>query len=293
MDRKHGVVVRFHSNMLDVIDSNTREKYMCTLRGKFKKQKIRPLVGDTVEYIGFPDMKGRIENILPRKNELARPHIANIDQVILVLTMSHPPLSLLTLDKFLILAESQEIDSILVFNKADLLTHEEREKMKEIIDYYSKFYTVLETSAKSGKGLEPLKTIFSGKLSTMAGMSGVGKSSLLNAIEPGLKLKEGLLSEQLEKGKHTTTYSELLSIGSNGFIADTPGFAFLDMKKFNKDHIKFMMPDIINHSRDCAFDDCSHINEPDCGVVDALERGELLDTRYNSYVQIYGEIENS
>jgi ribosome biogenesis GTPase len=279
--------------MLDVIDSNTREKYMCTLRGKFKKQKIRPLVGDIVEYIGFPDMKGRIESILPRKNELARPHIANIDQVILVLTISHPPLSLLTLDKFLILAESQEIDSILVFNKADLLTHEEREKMKEIIDYYSKFYTVLETSAKSGKGLEPLKTIFSGKLSTMAGMSGVGKSSLLNAIEPGLKLKEGLLSEQLEKGKHTTTYSELLSIGSNGFIADTPGFAFLDMKKFNKDHIKFMMPDIINHSRDCAFDDCSHINEPDCGVVDALERGELLDTRYNSYVQIYGEIENS
>lgn len=293
MDRRHGIVIRFHSNMLDVVDTQTREKYMCTLRGKFKKQRIRPLVGDLVEYIGFPDMKGRIENILPRKNELARPHIANIDQVILVLTMSQPPLSLLTLDKFLIMAESQEIDSILIFNKTDLMTQHDREEMATIVAYYSQFYTVLKTSAKSGEGIEPLKTIFSGKISTMAGMSGVGKSSLLNTIEPGLSLREGVLSEQLVRGKHTTTYSELLSIGNNGLIADTPGFAFLDMKRFNKDHIKFLMPDIINHSRYCAFDDCSHINEPDCGVIDALEAGEILDTRYNNYVQIYQEIENS
>jgi len=279
--------------MLDVIDTQTRDRYMCTLRGKFKKQGIRPLVGDLVEYIGFPDMKGRIENILPRKNELARPHIANIDQVILVLTMSQPSLSLLTLDKFLIMAESQEIESILVFNKTDLMTHHDREEMNEIAAYYSKFYTVLETSAKTGRGIELLKTIFSGKISTMAGMSGVGKSSLLNAVEPGLSLREGVLSEQLERGKHTTTYSELLSISSNGLIADTPGFAFLDMKHFDKHHIRFLMPDLINHSRYCAFDDCTHINEPDCGVIDALENGEILDTRYDNYVQIFEEIENS
>jgi len=293
MDRRQGIVVRFHSNMLDIVDTETRKKYSCTLRGKFKKQNIRPLVGDLVEYISFPDMKGRIENILPRKNELARPHIANIDQVILVVTMAHPPLSLLTLDKFLILAESQELDSILVFNKVDLLTHHEKEEMNDIAEYYARFYTVLKTSAKTGRGMDPLKTIFSGKISTMAGMSGVGKSSLLNTVEPGLSLKEGVLSEQLERGKHTTTYSELLAIGNNGLIADTPGFSFLDMKWFNKHHIKFLMPDIINHSRNCAFDDCSHINEPDCGVIQALESGDILATRYASYVQIVEEIEKN
>ena len=176
MDRRQAIVVRFHSNMLDVIDSDNRKRYTCTLRGKFKKQGIRPIVGDVVEYIGFPDMKGRIENILPRKNELDRPRIANIDQVILVLTVSHPPISLLTLDKFLIMAELQDIESVLVFNKLDLLDASEIMEQQQLVDYYSKHYTTIQTSAKTGDGLEFLKQIFNGKTSTLAGMSGVGKA---------------------------------------------------------------------------------------------------------------------
>ncbi|MFW6262754.1 MAG: ribosome small subunit-dependent GTPase A, partial [Thermotogota bacterium] len=171
MDRRQAIVVRFHSNMLDVIDTQTRKRYTCTLRGKFKKQGIRPVVGDVVEYIGFQDMKGRIENILPRKNQLDRPKIANIDQVILVLTLSHPPISLLTLDKFLIMAEFQDIESVLVFNKVDLLNDDEKRKQQRLIDYYSTYYTTIQTSAKTGEGLDLLKKIFKGKISTSAGMS--------------------------------------------------------------------------------------------------------------------------
>ena len=285
-------MVRFHSNMLDVIDSDNRKRYTCTLRGKFKKQGIRPIVGDVVEYIGFPDMKGRIENILPRKNELDRPRIANIDQVILVLTVSHPPISLLTLDKFLIMAELQDIESVLVFNKLDLLDASEIMEQKQLVNYYSKHYTTIQTSAKTGDGLEFLKQIFNGKTSTLAGMSGVGKSSLLNAIEPGLKLREGLLSQQLERGKHTTTYTELLSIGESGLIADTPGFAFLDLKDFRKENIRFLMPEFIDYSSNCSFENCSHVNEPGCGVKEAITEGEILSTRYESYIRILEEIEN-
>src|SRR6056297_3509135 len=291
MDRRQAVVVRFHSNMLDVIDNQTRKRYTCTLRGKFKKQRIRPIVGDIVEYIGFQDMKGRIENILPRKNELNRPRIANIDQVILVLTVSHPPISLLTLDKFLIMAELQDIESVLVFNKWDLLNTEEKAEQQQLADYYSKHYTTIQTSAKTGEGLDLLKQVFNGKTSTLAGMSGVGKSSLLNAIEPGLRLKEGVLSQQLERGKHTTTYTELLKIGESGLIADTPGFAFLDLKTFKRDSVKFLMPDMLNYTSDCSYENCSHLTEPGCAVKEAVEDGELLLSRYESYIRIIEEIE--
>lgn len=290
MDRRHAIVVRFHSNMLDVVDNQTRKRYTCTLRGKFKKQGIRPIVGDIVEYIGFQDMKGRIENILPRKNELDRPKIANIDQVILVLTVSHPPISLLTLNKFLIMAEFQDIESVLVFNKADLLNQQEKQEQQRLTEYYSRHYTTIQTSAKTGEGLDLLKRIFNGKTSTLAGMSGVGKSSLLNAVEPGLKLKEGMLSQQLERGKHTTTYTELLMIGESGLIADTPGFAFLDLTDFKKESIRFLMPDFMNYSPDCSFENCSHINEPDCAVKEAVQEGKILSSRYDSYIKIIEEI---
>ena len=290
MDRRHGVVMRFHSNMLDVIDSDTRGKYLCTLRGRFKKQRIRPIVGDIVEYIGFQDGKGRIENILPRKNELERPHIANIDQIILVATVVHPALSRITLDKFLILAESQELECVIVFNKADLLDEESLQQLEAIADYYARFYTIQRASAKTGEGIEPIKTLLEGRISTMAGMSGVGKSSLLNRIDPMLKLKEGVLSEQVVKGKHTTTYSELLPICERGLIADTPGFAHLDLRHFNKHHIKFFFPDFLNHSGRCSFSNCSHIDEPGCGVKEAVENAQILKSRYENYRQIYQEV---
>jgi len=278
--------------MLDVIDTLSRKRYTCTLRGKFKQQGIRPIVGDIVEYIGFDDMKGRIENILPRKNELNRPRIANIDQVILVLTISHPPISLITLDKFLIMAELQEIESVLVFNKLDLLDSKAKINQDKLMAYYSKYHTCIQTSAKTAQGIDLLKRVFNGKISTMAGMSGVGKSSLLNAIEPGLKLREGDLSQQLVRGKHTTTYTELLGIGETGLIADTPGFAFLDLKDFDSENIRFLMPDLIDYSSMCSFENCSHIAEPGCAVKEAVEEGKILMSRYENYLKILDEIDN-
>jgi len=278
--------------MLDVIDTLSRKRYTCTLRGKFKQQGIRPIVGDIVEYIGFDDMKGRIENILPRKNELNRPKIANIDQVILVLTISHPPISLITLDKFLIMAELQEIESVLVFNKLDLLDSKAKINQDKLMAYYSKYHTCIQTSAKTAQGIDLLKRVFNGKISTMAGMSGVGKSSLLNAIEPGLKLREGDLSQQLVRGKHTTTYTELLGIGETGLIADTPGFAFLDLKDFDSENIRFLMPDLIDYSSMCSFENCSHIAEPGCAVKEAVEEGKILMSRYENYLKILDEIDN-
>ena len=292
MDRRQAIVVRFHSNMLDVIDTLSRKRYTCTLRGKFKQQGIRPIVGDIVEYIGFDDMKGRIENILPRKNELNRPRIANIDQVILVLTISHPPISLITLDKFLIMAELQEIESVLVFNKLDLLDSKAKINQDKLMAYYSKYHTCIQTSAKTAQGIDLLKRVFNGKISTMAGMSGVGKSSLLNAIEPGLKLREGDLSQQLVRGKHTTTYTELLGIGETGLIADTPGFAFLYLKDFDSENIRFLMPDLIDYSSMCSFENCSHIAEPGCAVKEAVEEGKILMSRYENYLKILDEIDN-
>jgi len=292
MDRRQAIVVRFHSNMLDVIDTLTRKRYTCTLRGKFKQQGIRPIVGDIVEYIGFDDMKGRIENILPRKNELNRPKIANIDQVILVLTISHPPISLITLDKFLIMAELQEIESVLVFNKVDLLDSSAKIDQDKLMAYYSKYHTCIQTSAKTSQGIDILKRLFNGKISTMAGMSGVGKSSLLNAIEPGLKLREGDLSQQLVRGKHTTTYTELLGIGETGLIADTPGFAFLDLKDFDSENIRFLMPDLIDYSSMCSFENCMHVSEPGCAVKEAVEEGKILMSRYENYLKILDEIDN-
>jgi len=278
--------------MLDVIDTLSRKRYTCTLRGKFKQQGIRPIVGDIVEYIGFDDMKGRIENILPRKNELNRPRIANIDQVILVLTISHPPISLITLDKFLIMAELQEIESVLVFNKLDLLDSKAKINQDKLMAYYSKYHTCIQTSAKTAQGIDLLKRVFNGKISTMAGMSGVGKSSLLNAIEPGLKLREGDLSQQLVRGKHTTTYTELLGIGETGLIADTPGFAFLYLKDFDSENIRFLMPDLIDYSSMCSFENCSHIAEPGCAVKEAVEEGKILMSRYENYLKILDEIDN-
>ncbi len=291
MDRRIGVVARFHSNMLDVEDENNHKRYSCTLRGKFKMQKIRPIVGDIVEFVCFDDSKGRIENILPRKNELKRPAIANIDQVILVGTVKHPDFSYLTYDKFLVLAEKEEIETVFVFNKTDLVSDEDMKRIRPYIEFLEDNYTVLYTSAKSGEGIEDLKRVLKGRISTMAGMSGVGKSTLLNAIDPQLKLKEGILSTQLERGKHTTTYSELLSIESGGLIADTPGFAFLSVSDIKAGDLKFYFPDFIENSAECYYKNCLHLDEPDCGVISGVEEGSILESRYNNYISMMSEID--
>lgn len=283
--RRKGIVTKFMSNMAMVQDYETGEKYLCKLRGKFKEQKIRPIVGDIVEFRPLFSNEGVIENIYNRKNELLRPRIANIDQVVVVTSLKKPEVPLKILDRYLVLVQHANLPAIIVLNKCDLLTKKEIEQFKDI---YKDIYPVYAVSAKTKEGIDKLKEIFKNKISTMAGMSGVGKSSLLNAINPGLSLKVNEISEKLEKGRHTTTVIELLHFDFGGWIADTPGFANLDISHINHSELKNYFPEFGNFY--CLYPDCMHINEPECGVKKAIEKGEIKESRYKSYVELYYEL---
>ncbi|MBB6061650.1 ribosome biogenesis GTPase [Thermosipho japonicus] len=283
--RRKGVVIKFLSNMAIVQDFETGEEFLCKLRGKFKEQKIRPIVGDIVEYRPLVSKEGVIENILNRKNELPRPKIANIDQVVVVTSLRKPEVPLQILDKYLILVENAKLPAVIVLNKIDLLTKEEINKFKNI---YEKIYPVYFVSAKTKEGIEELKEVFKNKISTMAGMSGVGKSSILNAINPGLSLKVNEVSEKLDRGRHTTTVIELMHFDFGGWIADTPGFANLDISYIEHEDLKKLFPEFNDFY--CLFPDCNHVDEPGCGVKKAVEEGKISKTRYESYLQIYKQL---
>lgn len=283
--RRKGVVVKFMSNMAIVQDFETGEKFLCKLRGKFKEQKIRPIVGDIVEYRQIISNEGVIENIYNRKNELPRPKIANVDQVIVVTTLKSPETPLKILDRYLVLVENEKLPAIIVLNKTDLLTEKE---ITSFLDTYSGIYPVIVTSAKTKLGINKLKELLKGKISTMAGMSGVGKSSLLNAINPGLSLRVNGISKKLDRGRHTTTVIELLHFDFGGWIADTPGFANLDISHIELKKLKHLFPEFDNFS--CLFPDCNHIDEPGCGVKKAVEENKIKNSRYQSYVSIYKEL---
>ena len=280
--------MRFHSNMATVEDWETGERYVCKLRGRFKIQGIRPIVGDIVEYIPDSFESGRIENILHRKSELKKPRIANVDQVVLVTTLKQPKIPLKMIDRFLILAEKVFLPTVIVFNKIDLLDSNEFEELEQIEKIYSKYYRTLRTSAKKEIGLEELKDILKNKISTLAGLSGVGKSSLLNCISPGVKLRVGELSEKLERGKHTTTHAELLRLEFGGYVADTPGFANLDISEIKPDELKKLFPEFLEVDH-CTFPDCVHIDEPGCTVKEAIGTS-IAESRYESYVDFYREL---
>lgn len=289
---KKAIVVRFHSNMVTVQDLETRQRVECYLRGKFKIQKIRPIVGDYVEYSAQENGNyGTIENILPRKNQLFRPTVANIDQVVLVTTLKDPKVDLLIVDKFLVQVEKEKLEVIIVLNKMDLInSQEEKNKLKEFLEIYKPLYPIICTSKITKENIDLLKSVLKGKISTFAGLSGVGKSSLLNLLDPQLNLKVGEISKKLKRGKHTTTYGELLYLDFGGFIVDTPGFANLELESFDKDEIKYYFIEFLKYQPYCTFTDCSHTVEPDCAVKAAVEKGDISLSRYNNYCIIYREL---
>lgn len=289
--RKRGIVTRFHSNMVTVEDEKTGERFLCRLRGKFRLQNLRPIVGDRVEYTEDGFGSGIIENILPRKNVLEKPKIANVDQVILVTTLKDPDIPPRMIDRFLVLVEKSGLDVVIIFNKIDLLNAEDMKRLDELVEIYSKYYEVLLTSAKRGDGLKELIDILKGKVSTMAGISGVGKSSLLNAISPGMRLKTGELSKKLRRGRHTTTFTELLRFSFGGYVADTPGFANLDISSIDPRELKEYFPEFKEVGA-CEFSDCVHIDEPGCAVKEAV--GKIIpESRYSSYREFFLEIVGS
>lgn len=267
--------------------------YECKAKGIFRKEKIKPLVGDNVEIdiISEEEKTGNISRILERKNELIRPAVANIDQAMVIFAAAKPKPNFNLLDRFLIMMEQQQVDTVICFNKQDLATEEELQKLEET--YQKCGYHILFTSARKEEGLEEVKKVLEGKTTTVAGPSGVGKSSLINLIQPEIEMETGNISEKIERGKHTTRHSQLIHVKNNTYIMDTPGFSSLYLMGFEKEELKEYFKEFKEYEPECRFLGCSHIHEPDCGVKQALEEGKISRIRYENYVAMYEELKNA
>lgn len=267
----------------------------CRGRGIFKKRGESPLVGDLVEFGVTENGEGTVDSILPRTSELIRPQVANIDLAVLVFSVTEPALNLSLLDKFLVHIEHAGIQALLCLSKQDLAddgddTDEARHMMQEVIRIYEPIgYEVMTTSSRQGDGTELLLERLQGHLSVFAGQSGVGKSSLLNALVPGLSLETNAISSKLGRGKHTTRHVELVSIGS-GYVADTPGFSQLDFTELGIEELGSCFREMRELAPGCKFRGCTHMHEPDCAVLDAVEAGTIASSRYENYSQFMAEM---
>lgn len=265
--------------------------YECKAKGIFRKEKIKPLVGDNVEIdvINESEKTGNITEILPRKNELIRPAVANIDQALIVFAVTSPKPHLNLLDRFLIMMESKSIPVTLCFNKKDLADEKEWELLKEI--YEACGYPVIFTSAAKEENIDQVRKILEGKTTALAGPSGVGKSSLINLLDPDANMETGEISRKIERGRHTTRHSELFSIGGETYIMDTPGFGSLYVNDFEKEDLKDYFREFRPYEGSCRFQGCSHIHEPGCEVKEALSEGFIPKSRYENYLEMYRELE--
>ncbi len=269
---------------------DTTEIYECKAKGIFRKDGTKPLVGDDVEMEVLDEDagKGNIQKILPRKNALIRPAVANVDQALVIFAAAKPAPNFNLLDRFLIMMAGQELPCIICFNKQDIVDEEERQKLTSV--YENCGCRVVFASATKGEGTEEIRTLLRGKTTTVAGPSGVGKSSMVNSLCGDTYMETGEISEKIDRGKHTTRHAELLLIGPDTYIVDTPGFSSLSVFNMEKEELKDFYPEFTKYEDACRFRGCSHISEPDCGVKNALQDGKISPMRYENYVQIYGEL---
>lgn len=266
--------------------------YECKAKGIFRNQKIKPLVGDDVEILVLDEEKkiGNVEKILPRTKELIRPAVANIDMALVIFAAAKPDPNFNLLDRFLCMMEYQKVPVTICFNKCDLVTGEQREKLQNI--YAPAGYELLFTSAKTQENIEKLKSVLQGKMTAVAGPSGVGKSSLINDLQDAVQMQTGGISDKIERGKHTTRHSQIIPIAKDTYIMDTPGFSSMDLPGFSKEDLWTCYPEFVRYEPECRFIGCSHIGEPDCGVKTALAEGRISQVRYDNYVQLYQEMKN-
>ncbi len=266
--------------------------YECKAKGIFRKEKLKPLVGDNVEMKVLDEEKrtGNIEEILERKNELIRPAVSNVDQALVIFAAAKPEPNLNLLDRFLISMEKQDIETIVCFNKMDEASEAVIEKLRHI--YEGCGYKVLFTSALLEKGVEGIKNLLKDKTTVLAGPSGVGKSSLINLIQPDANMETGSISEKIQRGKHTTRHSELFFIDGSSYIMDTPGFSSLYIDNMEKEELKEYFSEFHQYEEECRFSGCVHINEPGCGVKEALKNGQISQARYDNYVLMYEELKD-
>ena len=283
-----GIIICTSSNVYQVAEGE--KVYKCLARGKFKKEKISPLVGDEVEFTitNSEKQEGVIEQILPRKNELKRPKMANLTQLILVVSMKMPSPDLLLLDKQLVFAEFMGLKATIVLNKVDL---EDKEEIDRIAKLYEDIgYKIIQINAKEGIKVEEIKALLEGETTAFAGNSGVGKSTLINSIFEQELTQEGDISDKNQRGKNTTTSTTLYKYKENSYIADTPGFSTFEINEIPKEDLCHYFVEFVPYLDKCEFQGCSHIKEENCGVKEALEAGKISSQRYDNYIKIYNNL---
>lgn len=266
--------------------------YECKAKGIFRNQKVKPLVGDDVE-IDTKDQsegQGNIIKIFPRKNELLRPAVANVDQAIIIFAAAEPEPNLNLLDRFLIMMQRQKVTTIVCFNKIDIVTEKEMSLLKE--SYQHCGYEVVCTSMLQNYGIADIYHLMKGKTTVFAGPSGVGKSSIINVIQPEAKMETGIVSTKIKRGKHTTRHSELIFVDEGTYIMDTPGFSSLYINEIEKDELKDYFIEFKEYENECRFIGCMHLNEPNCAVKEALSEGKISKIRYENYCNLYDELKN-
>ena len=264
--------------------------YECKAKGAFRKQQIKPLVGDLVEIdvLSEENHLGNVVEILPRKNALIRPAVANVDQALVIFATDSPKPNLNLLDRFLVMMAYQDVPVQICFNKEDLGADDDKQQLREI--YEKAGYPVYFTQATTGQGETEIFALLQGKTTTVAGPSGVGKSSLINGLQDHTTMETGNISEKIGRGKHTTRHSELIPIAEDSFIMDTPGFSSMYVPEIEAGQLWEYFPEFVPHEPECRFQGCAHIGEPDCGIKEALARGEIAQSRYDNYKLLYEEL---
>lgn len=276
-------VIKMYNGFYYLQVAEQEELLSCRLRGRIKRNKGAVVTGDYVEYQMLEDGTGVIESCLPRRTLLKRPAVANIDQVLITFAARQPDLNQLLLNRFLVLAEWSGIPEIVIcINKCDLL----EEKADFLQDYVQAGYKLLMVSAQEGQGIQELKNLLTGRVTVFAGPSGVGKSSLLNAVDSNLELATGKISDKIKRGKHTTRAACLLPLPEGGTVVDTPGFSAAELENIDKAQLAHYFPEFRPYIEKCYYNTCTHSHEPDCAVKEAVAAGAICQARYEAYLNI-------
>lgn len=287
-DLRQGLILKGIGGFYYVEAANT--VYECKARGIFRKRGATPYAGDRVNILIKEDGNGTIEEILPRKNQMIRPPVANIDQLMVVAATCEPSPSTLVIDKMLALAVDRGIEPVFILSKADLHGDDGLEEI-----YRRAGFRTIVFSAITRQGLEEIKACLQGKVTAFTGNSGVGKSSLLNCVEETLCLQTGEISQKLGRGRHTTRQVELFPLTNGGYVADTPGFSTVDMERYeqiDKENLPYAFPEFEPYMGHCRFTSCAHVCEKGCAILDAVENGRISPSRHASYVAMYDEVKD-
>lgn len=284
----NGIIIKAISGFYYVSDGE--KTYECKARGSFRESGVSPLVGDRVEFEQTQEKKGLVTAVLPRKSLLSRPPVANIDKLFIVSSYKKPAPNAYIIDKLTALAEYKEIEPIIVFNKCDIGGFEDWERI-----YKTAGFKVFTVSAESGEGIEYLKNELNNFVSAFTGNSGVGKSSILNALFGEMKLETGAVSDKLGRGRHTTRHTELFALPEGGFVADTPGFSSLEYDCADyefKENLVYYFRDLKQYADGCRFTSCTHTCEKGCDIIRAVQNGEVAESRHRSYIALFEELKD-